>query len=240
MARYENESWPHPSQPLPEKKPETIRSGETGEGGQKRSCEDFGGTLVKRRERDYNRPLGPAAPPPVRYRHSDFGHEKEGTTPTKKLGSDNGIGAIPRSRLPEDVRSITVFVPELVTGSKMTDVKTQVALQKARDLLAGKGVRCGTDPKSDALTALDLDEKESLDAALESGAGSLLRIDINACRDGFSLAWYRQGRDGFRKGRVHRVRGVHPPEIMDKIENTAGIRIPVAIEADDPSQPFIS
>ena len=43
--------------------------------------------------------------------------------------------------------------------------------------------RCGTDPKSDALTALDLDEKESLDAALESGAGSLLRIDINACRD---------------------------------------------------------
>ena len=233
MARYENEPWTHPSQPLPERKSEEIRSGETGEEGQKRRCEGFGRTIVKRSERDYNRPLGPAAPPPVRYRHSDFGHEKEGTTPTKKLGSDNGIGAIPRSRLPEDVRSITVFVPELVTGSKMADVRTQAALQKARDLLAGKGVRCGTDPKSDALTALDLDEKESLDAALESGTDSLLRIDINACRDGFSLAWYRQGRDGFRKGRVHHVSGIPPTEIMDKIERTAGIRIPPVIGASD-------
>ena len=233
MARYENEPWTHPSQPLPERKSEEIRSGETGEECRKQRREDFGGTIVKRRERDYNRPLGPTAPPPVRYRHSDFGHEKEGTTPTKKLGNGNGIGAIPRSRFPENVRSITVFVPELVTGSKMADVRTQVALQKARDLLARKGVRCGTDPKSDALTALDLDEKESLYAALESGAGSLLRIDINACRDGFSLAWYRRGRDGFRKERVHHVSGVHPPEIMDKIENTAGIRIPVAIEASE-------
>ena len=78
MARYENEPWTHPSQPLPERKSEEIRSGETGEGGQKQRCEGFGRTIVKRRERDYNRPVGPAAPPPVRYRHSDFGHEKEG------------------------------------------------------------------------------------------------------------------------------------------------------------------
>lgn len=237
MARYENEPWTHLSQPLPKRKPKTIRSGETGEGVQKRCYEGFGRTIVKRHERDYNRPIGPATPPPVRYRHSDFGHEKEGTTPTKKLGSSNGIGAIPRSRLPEGIGSITVFVPELITGSKMADVRTQAALLKALDLLAGKAVRCGIDPKSDALTALDLDEKESLDAALKSGANSLLRIDINACRDGFNLAWYRQGRDGFRKERVHHVRGVHPPEIMEKIESTAGIRIPAAIGANDTSPP---
>ena len=204
-----------PNGPSPDPAPKRAGGG----GG----CE--GGPVVPRRER-FPRSFGPAEKAPVRYRHEDFGNEKPGPKQRKKLGSGYGIGAVPRSPLPEGVDSVTVFCPELLSGGREADVRLLAAIGRLKDGMAAGGIKWWEDRRTDVSCAANLSREQAEELCLSSGVDSFLRFDFGPERDSFRSARYSLGREGFREGRVHRVGGVNPTEILEKAEATAGVSIP--------------
>ena len=231
MARYDNEKPPYipnpqadpAPAPKPEEKQEEKNESSFGGGG------GYGGgsiTVVPRREwlPKYHFNGGEKQPP--HYRHEDYGHEKEQPKKPKKLGGSYGIGAIPRSPLPKGVTSITVFQPEILMSANNGWDKPAMGVRFIQDAMIERGIPWWEDKKKDVTAAANLSVEDATNMCLSNNVPSFIHISFGEAWDSFHTIHYVKDRIGMKKKKEHRITGINPAEVLDKVQSTLGMTVP--------------
>ena len=222
MARYDNERPPYLT-PTPKTEKKQDEKNESPSGGGR----GYGGgstTAAPRREWLPKYHGGEKAPP--YYRHEDYGHEKEQPKKPKKLGGSYGIGAIPRSTLPEGVTTITVFQPEILMSANNGWVIPATGVRFVQDEMITRNIPWWEDKKKEVTAAANLSVEDATSLCLGNNVPSFIHISFGEARDSFHTIHYRKDRTGMKKKREHRVTGINPAEVLDKVQSTLGMTIP--------------
>lgn len=222
MARYDNERPPY----IPEPKEDPAAAAKPEE---KQDEKNFGvgaTTAAPRRDRfpKYHFNGGEKAPP--HYRHEYYGHEKEQPKKPKKLGGNYGIGAIPRSTLPEWVTTITVFQPEILMSAKNGWVKPAMGVRFVQDEMITRNIPWWEDKMKEVTAAANLSVEDATSLCLSNNVPSFIHISFGEAWDSFHTIHYRKDRTGMKKKKEHRVTGINPAEVLDKVQSTLGMTIP--------------
>lgn len=223
MARYDNEEpriLPEPQVPEPDRESggsrrEPLHSGGFG-----------GGAVAARREHFPKYQFEGGVKPPPQYRHDNYGHEKEGAKVRKKLGKDFGIGAIPRSPLPDGIQSLTIFQPEILMKTSAWE-NPSPGVRRIQDTLSEMTISWWEDKNQNVTIAANLSFDDACRLCLEEGVPSFVAIIFPEERDSFRTVYMVSERGGMKKKREHRVTGITPSEVLEKAESTLGFKVPL-------------
>ena len=183
-------------------------------------------TVVPRKEWFPKRRSNGGEKPPPSYRHEDYGHEKQPPWKPNKLGEDYGIGAISRSPLPPGITSITVFQPEILMHASQGWVKPAMGVRFVQDEMIARNILWWNDKKKDVTAAANISVEDATNMCLNNNVPSFIHISFGEAWDSFHTIHYVNGRTGMRKKREHRITGINPAEVLDKVQSTLGIIIP--------------
>ena len=177
MARYDNEG---PRRDTPQERPNKERETSEHGGGMTSRQPGHGpacGTLVPRRE--WFPKYGPADGKRVtRYRHDGYGHEPEPERGRRKLTDGCGVGAVPRSPLPEGARSLTVFQPERIMYSHPGWTAPAPGIIRLQEALTAAGVRWWEDRKRDVTVAADLSADRAAELCGQHAVPSFIPVKV--------------------------------------------------------------
>lgn len=234
MARYDNEG---PRRDTPQERPNKERETSEHGGGMTSRQPGHGpacGTLVPRRE--WFPKYGPADGKRVtRYRHDGYGHEPEPERGRRKLTDGCGVGAVPRSPLPEGARSLTVFQPERIMYSHPGWTAPAPGIIRLQEALTAAGVRWWEDRKRDVTVAADLSADRAAELCGQHAVPSFMHIAFGDGNDSFHAQHLRADRNGrMRKVREKRILGINPEEVLEKAESELGMKIPPMPEENRP------
>lgn len=230
MARYDNEGPKRQPPPAPEDPGRRDRRAQKE--SQSTSDSTSGHVPVygkpgPRRERfpRYNPAEGKSV---TRYRHQGYGHDKEGAPRRRKLTSGNGIGAVPRSPLPDGMLSVTLFQPEAVMDDLPGWTSPSRGLPFLRDALTGRGIPWWEDSGRDITAAGGLHLEEVRSLCEEHGIPSFAHIAVGEGMDSFHAVYAKRDDRGRRWKRVreYRIIGISPSEVLEKAGSVLGMKIP--------------
>lgn len=227
MARYDNERPPYI--PKPKETPAPAPEPKEKQNEKNKSSFDGGGgygTVVPRREWLPKYHFNGGEKTLLYYRHEDYGHEKEQPKKPKKLGGNYGIGAIPRSTLPEGVTSITVFQPEILMPANHGWVKPAMGVRFVQDEMITRNIPWWEDKKKEVTAAANLSVEDATSMCLDNNVPSFIHISFGEARDSFHIIHYTKDRTGMKKKKERRIIGINPAEVLDKVQSTLGMTIP--------------
>ena len=105
-------------------------------------------------------------------------------------------------------------------------VKPAMGVRFVQDEMIARNILWWNDKKKDVTAAANISVEDATNMCLNNNVPSFIHISFGEAWDSFHTIHYVNGRTGMRKKREHRITGINPAEVLDKVQSTLGIIIP--------------